>query len=307
LALWTRRQALTAALGGAATALLPSTDVGRPGEEWIAEAQSIERHAERWGPTATLANAGRLLARLDVALVRTPRQHDRLPLHVAAAIAGTLAARVARWEGNDPSERLSAALEHAEAAHDGPAKAQVLDQHAAVLSATARITGLPSAQETELATRALWEAGSSTSCSEVRAAARWRLAWERAATGDHRGALVEADAALRDVQRAGRSPYGELHTTYGEILLRCGRLSAAQEHLTRALSAPPVRRIVVLTNLALCHARSGEAEAAATSLEEAVHLVQACRAPGRLAGIRAVRALLPPGPHREQLDDVLRG
>lgn len=90
-------------------------------------------------------------------------------------------------------------------------------------------------------------------------------------------------------------------------MARCGHHAVARQYLTHALAAPPVRRIVVLTDLALCEMGSGDADAAATSLEEAVHLVRACVAPGRLVGIRTVRALLPPGRHRDQLDDVIRG
>jgi hypothetical protein len=119
------------------------------------------------------------------------------------------------------------------------------------------------------------------------------------------GALQEAETALVDGQAAGWDPYS-LHMTYGEVRTRCGDHAVAQRHLTRALAAPPVSRIVVLTDLALSLVESGDADAAASTLEEAVHLVRSCRAPGRLPGIRTVRALLPPGGHRNRLDDVMR-
>lgn len=230
--MWTRRELLTAALGVTATALIPATDVGRPGEEWVAEAANIDRRAEKWGPTATLANAAGLLHRLDVA---------------------------------SPNPRRRA-----------------------------------------LATGALWAAGASAAASGLRAAARWQVAWEHAATGDEHGALQEAEWATREAQRAGWGPHS-LHIEYGQVLARCGYHAVAQHHLMRALGAPPVSRIVVLTDLALCQTREGDADAAATSLEEAMHLARACRAPGRIGGIRVARALLPPGRHRDQLDDVMRG
>jgi hypothetical protein len=121
------------------------------------------------------------------------------------------------------------ATAHAEAAHDGPAKAWVLIQEAAVFGVPARWTGLPQPQEAELAAGALWAAGASTGTSGLRAAARWQLAWERAATGDEHGALQEAECAAVDAQRAGWDPYS-LQIEYGQVLARSGHHAVAQQH-----------------------------------------------------------------------------
>lgn len=279
--------------------------MGRLGEGWIAEAVSIDRRAEEWGPAATVANAATLLHRLDAAMTRASRDVERRPIHVAAAIAGAIAARTARWSGEDPSVALRVAMAHADAGRDGPAKSVVLLQEAAAIGEEARLSGLPCNQEKEAAGRALWQAGASIATSDQRAAARWLLAWEHAASGDEHGALHEADWAAKEAERAG---WGySIDRSYAEVLARCGHHATAQRHFTRALAAPPVVRILVLTGLARSEIQSGDTDAAATSLEEAVLLARSCRAPGRRRGIRTVRCLLPPGRHRDQLDDVLRG
>jgi hypothetical protein len=296
---WTRREVLTAALGAAATALLPVTDVDRSGEEWIAEALALDRQAGELGPECTHATCCGFLSHLDAAF---DRDADRQPLDIAAAVVGAVLVRVARWTGEDPSGHLRTAMVHAKAARDGPARARVLIEEAAVVGRPAWAFLSPCPQQVELARVALRHVGASSSAAGLRSTIRLQLAYGYAVEGERRDALREVEAALHEGERAGV----DCSAVVGPVLARCDRHDEAQQLLSCALSAPPVLRASVLTNLALSLAQCGDMDAAATHLGEAAHLTHAVEAPGRWEAVHHVRALLPPGRHRDQLDDVLR-
>jgi tetratricopeptide (TPR) repeat protein len=297
---------LTAAVGAVAAPLLPVIDVGRPGEEWIEEATNLDRRSEEMGPAVAVGNAERLLEDLGTVIRQTSREFERRPLRVAAAIAGAAAGRAARWAGGDPTPYLTMAMQQASAAGHAPAKAAVLVQQAAVLTEQAVFTGALDARVTETASAALWQAGATHAMAAMRSAARTQLAEEAAVAGDVTSALAELDASIVEGQKAHLAA-SVLHGRCGIILLWCGRYDAARQHLEHALGAEPIRRVLILTDLAMVDLTTGDADAAAGHLEEATHLALATHAHGRLAGIRAVRAQVAPGPHRDRLDDVLRG
>jgi tetratricopeptide (TPR) repeat protein len=204
------------------------------------------------------------------------------------------------------------AQHQARAADDGPLLARAWLERAAAEGATALAIDAPSAAASRLVVAALDTAGTSQRQSALRASARFRLAWEFAAEGDERGALMELDAAAIEAERAGKPPSqfyddGWPALRSGATLRRLGRYVEAEATLTRALSGPPIRTTAALSDLARVHAARGDADAAAAALEEAFLLVRAHGIAGRQYRILATREVLPECPAVRQLDAVMDG
>jgi tetratricopeptide (TPR) repeat protein len=215
-------------------------------------------------------------------------------------------ARASRWCAADGNGWLTIAETEAAAADDGPLLAQAWLERATAEGMDARSTERPSPARLALATAALRRTGSRQEQSGIRAAARWKLAWELAVEGNQHGALMELDAATYEAEKAGwtRTAIDEM---VGGVMRKLGRRTDAEIALSGALAAPPVRRVWVLCDLARMHLTSGDADTAAETLEEAFLLMRANGIEGRLPRILAVRSLLPPGRAKRALTEVMHG
>jgi hypothetical protein len=260
--------------------------------------------AEATAPEAAFASASSLLRAIEIASVRAIRDFQRQPLRRATAIAALVCARAARLRAASAAHWLSLAEAQATAARDTPLQALVRLERATAAGQAARSADLPSAATVQHATAALHEAGSGHGQAGIRAAARFHLAWELAATGDQRSALMELDAGRVDAQRADWDDPA-IAACAGSALGRLGRLKDAVLALSGALDSPPSRRTWVLCDLARTYVAMGDVDMGAEALEEAFLLATADGLTARLPRVIAARSLLPAGRALRELDDVL--
>lgn len=255
-------------------------------------------------PAAVLTSASALLRTIDRASGRVIRQPQTRSLRRASAVAALVCARASRLRAAPETNWLTLAEVQAQATGDKPLQALVRLERATTEGQAARSADAPSPATVDHATRALHEAGSSHSQAAIRAGARFHLAWEYAATGDRRGAVMEVDAGRIEAQRAGWSQPA-IDACVGPALRKLGRLEDAELTLSGALDSPPSRRTWVLCDLARTYGAMSEMDMAGEALEEAFLLAKAHGMNARLPRIIAARSVLPPGRALRELDDVL--
>lgn len=303
---FSRRQALASAAAFAAGILLP-VDVRSAGlspEELEVQALALGSRVEEMGPAVALQVGRAHLKLIEATRPVALRSFQLRPLSRAASITAMACARASRWSGAEEDAWLTLAETEAAAADDGPLLAKALLERAN--SETARAADCSSPAAKKLYAAAIRRAGAAREQAGIRASIRFQLAWEVAAEGDKRAALMELDAATYEAQQAGwADPVIASHA--GCAQRKIGRLVDAELALNGALVTPPVRRIWVLCDLARMHLESGDADAAAATLEEAFLLTRSNGIEGRLRRILGVRSLLPPGRAKRALTEVMHG
>lgn len=137
------------------------------------------------------------------------------------------------------------------------------------------------------------------------ASARWWLAWALALRRERASSRIE----LAEAERLSRTDRecAVLRRT-GAILSRSGDHAAAVRHLRSAVvhswsAGAQTDDVEALRGLGAALARAGDHDEAADTLMRTISLAS----PGTLVPIRRSALLIPPGPHRDQLDDLLRG
>jgi hypothetical protein len=304
--MWSRRDLLTAAVGAALAPLSPEQMAPRTGAQWLHDVEALERRFGSLTPDEIAARARRLLADLDAAIDTACHAWQRRPLHAAAGMTACIAARACRWRGGNPAVYVLMAAEHAAACDHGPTRA------AAILvrlpTATIPVEGAAAAVSAGAAAdEALYEVAEGRRGVRRRGQARWWQAWSAAVLGEPATARVAVRLAQRDSAEAGwpdhaiegmhgmvtdRAGEPEAVPTLRRALLRCQRVGATADWVD------------ISTALACALARRGEADEAASLLVGAA--ASPAAAPGRLVTIRRASLLIPPGPHRTHLDNVLR-
>lgn len=262
--------------------------------------------AEATVPAAAFKGASVLLLTIGSVSVRATRDFQRQPLRRATATAALVCARASRLRATSEANWLTLAETQAKAAGNGPLQAMVWLERATAEGQAARSADSPSRATVYYAKVALHEAGSGHGQAGIRAAARFHLAWEFAASSDRRGALVEIDTGRIDAQRAGWSEPA-IDACVGSALRKLGRLKDAELALSGALDSPPSRKTWVLCDLARTYVAMGDVDMGGEALEEAFLVTRADGMEARLPRIIAARSIFPPGRALRELDDVLHG
>lgn len=304
-----RRDLLAAASALAAGILLPFPvkSASLSPEELEARAAALSRsmnslHARSMDSLTAVLGTGRAhFQTISDVLART--RYDRRPLHRAASATARVCALASRWSGIDGQQWVTIAETEAKTANDGPLLAHAWLERA---WSEQGFTECPSRARLSLVTAALDRAGLADEQSSIRASIRQERAWELAMAGNRRGALLELDSAAFEADKAGWTA-SAIRETIGTGLRVMGRPAEAERSLWGALDQPPVRRVLVLCEIAQAHLDLDEVDGAAQDLEEAFLLTRAHGIKGRLQYILAAKTLLPPGRAARELDEVMRG
>jgi tetratricopeptide (TPR) repeat protein len=258
----------------------------------------------------TSAEATDLLMLAEVAAL-APGSIQRRSLHRTAALAALTAAAACRRARRPAAGIIARAREHADAAGDGPLRAQALmsqrDEDGAAV-------GAGSAGSVKLLSAALVHAGSTRDASSLRAAILYRLAAERAALGDAHGALQELEGADASAEMALVSPdfaedtalrTGGAAALRGEALRLAGHHGEAEQALTTAL-ATRLHPAGSHVSLARLHAAAGDVDRTVAHLEHALLVARVAGSTRPVALVRTVAATLPATPPVRQLRELLR-
>lgn len=274
-----------------------------------AHAEDLSRRSHFLPLPAALGASLSLVRDTEALCAVAPRASVRRSLHRTAAVASIVAGKVAQWSGGDHGPHLAKAVDHAQAAEDGVMLARAHLCAARMEGNIHHEKDMPSSTVFDLLRRALWEMGASSSVAQLRATTLYLMAWEYAAQGDERGALVELDRADFELSRSKPNPdvRSEGASRRASVYRRLGRHADAEAHLADALSGPPIRTTAVLCDIARMRVEQHEVEMAATALEEAWLINWSSELSGRQDMVRSVRRLLPDCASVHQLDAVMRG
>jgi hypothetical protein len=239
---------------------------------------------------------------------------QRSKLHRTAALTALVAARASRWADTRYTATLiDRAEEHAQNANDGPLRAQALVLRGRHVGEAAYAVDAGSPERKRLLMEALSVAGSP---HLLRAIIRYELAWQYAAVGDSRAALMELGAADIEHDRASPDPDvvesadggRKLPGGYRGATLRKLRLyEEAITTCTDDLTGPPQWQTSAMVNIARVHATRNDVDTAAATLEEAFLMIRQAGLTQRRGRVKAVRALLPDTVAVRQLDAVMFG
>jgi hypothetical protein len=309
-----RRTFLAASGALAVGLLLPATMRGSS-----AAADALHRRAQRTAaaarsarPAATIAAATDLLTLAEAAAL-TPGTARR-SLHRTASLAAATAALAAQRAQRPSSGYVTRARDHADAAGDGPLRAQALVLQRDEDGATAHLASAGSAAAVTLLRAALHAAGSSRDTASLRAAILYRLAWERAALGDAHGALQELEGADVSVALAEAAPDvvedadlrgGGAAAWRGKALRRAGCPVRAETALTEAVAAR-LHPSGALVDLARIRAASGDVDGAVAVLEDGWLVARTAGSRRVEAKARTVAATLPDSAATRQLRALIR-
>ncbi len=284
-------------------------------EQLHTHAQRLAQRAHGAPPVVVLGEARSHLVDVEALLAGALGRH-RISLHRTAGLTALVAAYTSRWAGKrETAALLERADEHARAAGDGVLRAQAFVLRAKTAGEEAYAIDAACTPAQRLLGAALVVSGPTPL---LRAQVRYELAWDLAASGDGRGALMELDAADAEVDRAtpahdvvevadGVWKVRRWSSGYrGSVLRRLGLHEDAIAACSAVLQGPPQWQTSALVDTARSHAALGEVDAAAAALEDAYLLNAAAGLAQRQGRVRAARALLPDAPAVCRLDAVLR-
>jgi hypothetical protein len=311
-----RRQVLASAVGVLGVGLLPlpvDLMARAPDPSALqAQAAALEARALTVPPVAVLASAGSLLQAIEDECRHAGEarlEWARRALHSTAGVVALVAAQAALWS-RGAGAWTTIAEDHARAAGDGILMARVRRQRARELKAEGGEVDTPTPAAHALLVAAQHEAYPKAP-RRLRADILYAIAWEAAAEGDERGALVNLDAADIEMRLAGGDPADPAGSWQASrraaALRRLGRHADAEREIPAALTGPTIRTTAVLCDLARLRAATGEVDAAAAALEDAFLLNRSAGLAGRQRYVRAARQVLPGCCAVRQLDDVMRG
>jgi hypothetical protein len=318
------RRAFLSTLGSlAAGVTLPPAMAGRISPDTLEQlhehARSLAQRTRATPPLVILRETRVHLLHLETLLLGAAGwQSTRL--HRTAALTALVGARAARLAASrHTASLLDRAEEHAGSAKDGPLRAQVLLYRARHRGESGYALDAGSTEGERLLASALRAAGSSRAQAILRAIIRYELAWELAALGDTRMAMVEVTAADVDhslatdapdvvevADRGWRSP-GFASAYRGAVLRRAGLHHQALETFSDVPAWPTLLRTPSMVEAARAHAAVGEVDAAAATLRDAYLLNAGAGLVQRQARVRAARALLPDTAAVRELDAVVDG
>ncbi len=286
-----------------------------------AHAQGLARRVHFEPPRTMLREAGEYLhdveTFLPLALGRT-----RTSLHRTAALTALVGAQASRWAGDGRTGGLlTRADDHARAAGDGAIRAQGLVLRAKQIGEAAYSVDAGSLPAQKLLTGALALAGPAPL---LRALIRFELAWDFAAVGDCRGAMMELDAAETEYGRAAPAPdvveaadgawqercwaSGYRGATLRQLGVHEEALAACSEELNGgARLGAPSYQTFALVDVARSRAALGDVDAAAMDLSAAWRLNAQAGLTQRQGRVRAARKLLPSTLAVRQLDELMHG
>lgn len=277
-----------------------------------AQAAALEGRLLAVPPAAVLPSTRSLLQAIEDECRHSGRARPRWAqqaLHGAAVTVALIGAQAALWGGH-AGEWATIAEDHARAAGDGILVARVLRHRARELKAEDGGADTPTPAAHALLVAAQHDAYPRAP-RRLRADILYAIAWEAAAEGDERGALINLDAADIEMSLGGGDPADPTGSWQASrraaALRRLGRHADAEREIPAALTGPTVRTTAVLCDVARLRAATGDVDAAAATLEDAFLLNRAAGLAGRQRLVLAVRQLLPDCRARHQLDDVVRG
>ncbi len=296
--------------------LLPTVR-GSPGhaEGLHARAQRVASEARGLRPTTTLAAATDLLIVAETASLAMPGASGRRSLHRTAALSALTAALAAQRAQRPATGFLTRARDHAEMADDGPLEAQALMLQRDEDGADGHLVGAGSDASVKLLRSALHAAGGGRDTASLRAGILYRLAWERAASNDVHGALMEMEGADASLALASASAPDYIEDTdlrsggaaarRGKALLVAGVTGEAEAALAEALSTR-LRPAGVLVDLAKARAAADDLDGAAAALEDGFLVAHASGSRRVETRVRAVASALPPSTATRELMALLR-
>lgn len=312
------RRSFLGTLGGlAAGSALPLSMTSRLSPSALdalhAHSQSLALRLNGTPPLTILRDTRTQMSGVEALLpVATGWQRSRL--HRTAALTALVAARASRWADTpDTATLIDRAEAHAQDANDGPLRAQALMLRGRQVGEAAYAVDAGSPSRQKLLIQALNVAGSPYI---LRAIIRYELAWQYAALGDSRAALMEVGAADIEHDRAAPDP-DVVESADGGRTLPGGYRGAALRKLrlydeaittcTHDLTGPPQWQTPAMVNIARVHAATGDVDAAAAALEEAFLRNMQAGLAQRQGRVKAVRTLLPDTVAVRQLDAVMYG
>jgi hypothetical protein len=308
------RRTFLAASGTLAAGLWLPTVRGGPAaaDALHRRAQAVAAGARAAQPTATIAAATDLLALTEVAALAPGTA--RWSLHRTAALAALTAALAAQRAQRPARGYLARARDHADAASDGPLRAQALVLQRDDDGAATHLVNAGNQASVKLLRAALDAAGAGRDTAGLRAAVLYRLAWERAALGDRHGALQELDGAdvsaalavpAPDMVEDGDLRGGGAAARRGKALRRAGCPTAAETALAEALAAR-LHPSGALVDLARIRAAGGDVDGAVAALEEAYLTARTAGSRRSEAKVRHIAATLPDSAATRSLADLIR-
>jgi tetratricopeptide (TPR) repeat protein len=293
-----RRRFLGVAGGTLAALWLPTVRKSPLAPEQLhRRAQQAAASARTRGPAATLREASDLLTLAETATFLAPLTASRRSLHRTASLAALTAAQAAqRAQRPAAGDYVKRADAHAHQAGDGPLQAQALMLRRDQDGEAGHMLGVGSDRSIRLLTEALDRAGAGRSSASLRAAIFYRLAWERAALGDQRGARLELQGADISAELAIEAPDflededlrgGGGVARRGSVLRHAGCHDEAETAISEALSTGAGSAGVAHHHLGCLRAAQGDVDGAAAALEEGF---LTARAGGNIQAARYIRA-----------------
>ncbi len=319
----TRRHFLFSVVTLAGGVLLPSPVMARtltPAhlDSLHEQARNLAQRSHGEPPLVILREATDYLRDVEEFLPLTLGRH-RVSLHRTAGLTALVGACCARWMSKRllTTTLLERADGHARAAGDGTLRAQVLLLRSELEGESAYATDAGHLPSQRLLAAALAVAGP---VPLLRSLIRYELAWDLAAVGDARGALMELEAADFEHDRATPAPdvveFADgvwklrrwAQGYRGSVLRRLGHHEDAIAASSEALVGPPQWQTYVLVDVARNHSSLGNVDAAAAALREAASQNALAGLAQRQGRVRSARALLPDEvPAVRELDEVLDG
>ncbi len=307
------RRAFLSLGGSVAGALLLPTVRGSPAafDALHRRAQRTAAEARAHHPAVTVSEATDLLL---VAETATLAPGPRRALHRTAALAALTATLAALRAHRPAGGYLTRARDHADAAGDGPLRAQALVLQRDADGVAGHMTDAGSEASLTLLRAALSAAGSGRDTASLRAGILYRLAWERAALGDAHGALLELEGADASLALAEPAPDyvedadlrgGAASAKRGKALRVARCPDAAEAALTEALRAR-LHPAGALVDIAKARATTGDVDGAVASLEDAFLVAQTARDHRAATHVRTVAARLPDCPGVRSLRELVR-
>ncbi|MDB5067819.1 MAG: hypothetical protein JWM18_4253 [Chloroflexi bacterium] len=308
------RRTFLAVSGALAAGLWLPTVRGSP-----AAAEALHRRAQRTAagarstrPAGTIAAATDLLTLAEVAALAPGAA--RRSLHRTASLAAATAALAAQRAQRPSSGFITRAREHADAAGDGPLRAQALVLQRDGEGVAGHMMDAGSQASVKLLRAALHAAGSGRDTASLRAGVHYRLAWERATLGDAHGALQELEGADASVALTGSAPDyfedadirgGAAAAKRGKALRVARRPVEAEAALAEAMSTR-LHPAGALVDIAKARAAAGDVEGAVAALEEGYLAARTAEDRRAAHHVRTVAATLPDTTATRQLRALIR-